>query len=391
MIPKFGMVLNQDYTVRRDVFERALSQCNQSSMPGYPLSHYAQTVAACPPDLIYQGVNHLVRRWIDPSIVEALVKIEGRRAKAAYLFMRGFTHPSTAFVKGEPTKKDKIARNIFGVSICMNVLGRILFGDYLNGVVETWGDCEHKVGLDFNTLDGLKTLKGFVTKMFDENPGIPFVSDDVQGWEYMDRGWMHSTWHKTFLANGRRNSSGNKLDPVIERLYKGYCLAELYAPTMFSDGRLLIDPFYFCKSGRLTTHLQNSDSRAALGLACSPHFKRKGQLLCMTNGDDYVGARGEQKAYERLGFVITDCTAQTRDLIKFCSQVFYFRYNHLSRHPEGLAKLFANAILSPTDDIFRAVLLNAEQHPGYGAFLEICTYWRAVIKQKACALENDKE
>lgn len=324
------------------------------------------------------------------------LNLESRRQRAVFLFLSGFTHPSTAFVKGEPTKKDKVARNIFGVSICMNVIGRILFGDYVASVSDSWGVCEHKVGLDFNTPQGLAKLRSFTSKLFLNNQHARIVSDDVQGWEYQDRPWMHQFWHSSYRRHAMQCNQRMNTHPELyahaEMLYTSYMMAELYAPVMFSDGRLIIDPFYYCKSGRFLTHLQNSDSRAALGMALSRYWTpNTPHTVCMTNGDDYVGVEGDEDGYKLMGFVLTDRVEQKETRISFCSQIFIFpEVGPNLRYPDGLAKLFANAILSSTDDAFLSVVINAEQHPGYESFLSMCTYWRSVIRAKTCTLENEE-
>lgn len=371
------------YVLRRSVFERVLSECKPNGMPGYPFVYLESRVCDLHPDQLYNTLNDLLNKWIEYDFTEALALPEP--ARTLTMFRDGVLFPATAFVKSEPTKMDKIARNIFGVSVIMNMVSRILFGDFIARLTSSWGEVEHKIGIDFYTREGLERITNFHVKLFQNaaNWNRDIVSDDVQGWEYMDREWMHDLWHNMYLKhacelvvdpdNGSRWIVGDH-DPRVAKLYHAFRICDKLAPIMFSDGTFTVKPFYICLSGRYLTHAQNSNSRAALGMMAavgevdfSDHLFA--DVICETNGDDFVGFEGDPDVYGSLGFVLTDRVKQTIDNVNFCSQRFVRdATGRTLRMPDGLAKLFVNAVHAQERSDYYDCIMNMVSHPAFEQF-----------------------
>lgn len=370
------------YSVKPAIFDRLLADCKPTGMPGYPFVYVAPQVRELHPEFLYGELNALLNKWITYDFSATLALPEPNRS--VKLFMDGVTFPATTFIKGEPTKRSKIARNIYGVSVVMNLMSRLLFGDYVKRLTSTWGECEHKIGIDFYTPEGLRVFTEFNRKLFATAQSFKrrVVSDDVQGWEFQDREWMHDEWHRVHFMHAlglgpfstEQDALSRVVDHRIYRLYNAFRICDKLAPVMFSDGTFTIRPFYTCLSGRYLTHLQNSDSRAALCMMTVPtEFDFRDVLfeqpICATNGDDCVGLEGDERIYSDLGFVITDRVYQDLRMVNFCSQVFIIdTYGRTLRMPDGLAKLFVNCVSANEEQDYRDCLSNVISHPAFQEF-----------------------
>lgn len=384
-LPRFAQVFCKSgdlYFVHRNVFDRILSECNPQGMPGYPFVYLAQKTCDLNPDHLYQQFNILMIRWMtyDFDLLHGLSRVDA----ALTLFSNGISLPATVFIKQEPTSKSKIARNIYGVSILMNLAARLLFGDYLRELSRSWDKVEHKVGIDFYTDEGLARIDAFHKFMFANCGPVPVDSDDIQGYEFQGRSWTHDLWHHCYMAHALGlplnrmcpSTRTKNIDVRIYRLYNAYRIVEKFAVVMFSDGLVTVPPFHTILSGKYLTHIENSDTRAALGMTASPLGLSHpvdtfvfDTVVCETNGDDYAGIRGNPAFYLNLGYVITDRVPQTLDCVNFCSQKFVRRNDGtIIRIPDGLSKLFVNAITAVDHGSYVDVLMNVRQHPGYEAF-----------------------
>lgn len=326
-------------SLRQEVFDAAYTHIRGESSPGYPFhAEYAMNDEV-PKDLLKMHVESLLLRWEHST----------EESTADKAFYNGWLYFAHIFVKGEPTKEDKVARLIFGVSLVMNMIGRILMGDYLLDVSKTWGSACHKVGMDMYTEKGVEKLDNFFSKVFDsaEKHDMRVVSDDIQGWEFQGRKWMHDIWHHCYLHRAKATSYHRKIQLMYARM-------EASRYVMFSDGVVFKLPYYITLSGKPTTHLQNSDERAALAkLDCGEIFKARRQgVLCATNGDDCVAPMVEELIVDEdndmishnLGFVHTDKVVQTRDRVNFSSQIFLRGEDgKMKRIPDGMAKTFYDA------------------------------------------------
>lgn len=351
--------------LKHDVFDRAFSHVRLDSTPGFP--YECPTNADVPRGDLYDRVDRLLHLWHTEAMPD----------DALVAFQRGFTYPATAFVKNEPTKTDKIARLIYGTSVVMNVVGRIFFADYITHVVDSWDIASHKVGLDFLSPEGLSRF----TRFFDSiDPRVRelCVSDDIQGWEYMCRDWMHETFFEVYLEQ-------SDYVPFTRHMLEQYCRAEKLILFLTSDGLLNAPDMYFGVSGRLLTHFQNSMERGALGLTDAVLSKtilsvllEESRALCAMNGDDYFGPVGAADSFSaRLGFVHTDQAPVTSLSVNFCSQEFY-RYQpevDFKRKPDGLAKTVYN-LFCARDQSARLDILN--YIGSHEAFDAVCAWYFAV-------------
>lgn len=364
-------VIGEDGDLRVDVFERALKGVNPDSSPGFPFYEYAKN-RDVPAQLVYDAANALLKNWESNDGMMWLDDLEELNLnKRTEMFLLGLALPSTVFVKGEATKIEKIARLIYGVSLVMNVIGRILFGSYLASVTTTWDSATHKVGLDMYTSSGLKRLKAFFDvlkaskKTLEDLGGLPYfvVSDDIQGWEYMARLWMHFAWHKEYLHSASAT-------PYHRALQRRFMVAEAHAFVVDSDGILHAPPTYYTASGKILTHKQNSDERAALA-----ELDFGTEVFSIpteaTNGDDCLALAWhtdvERLESTRLGFVHTDIAVQNFDMLTFCSSDFFEVQSKLTRKPHGLAKLVFNVVTSNSLESVLGTLSQIENHPAYTA------------------------
>lgn len=375
---EFEHIFESDGSLRRDVFLRAWSHVNQTSTPGFPFLDLSLN-SDVPLNVLYCEVSSLLKRWESDSFPTS-------RADA---FQMGFAPPAHLFVKGEPTKVDKRARLIYGVSVVMNVIARIFFGDYLDAVKQTWHTASHKVGLDFNTREGLDMLDKNVRLLSRAKAmlwGVDVVSDDIQGWEYQSRTWMHLTWHDAYLNKARAT-------PLHRKLQLAFANAEMLAYVVDSDGWFHDLPFYITMSGRVTTHLQNSDERAALSIAdfaasvsspsgLAPDLLTR-YMLSITNGDDCVmlKAGGTFASETLLGFVHTDVRVEDPlGVWHFCSQEFYRDdEGRLQRRPESIVKTMYNILTADSQHAVNDSLLYCVNHPSFSSIVACVTFDSAVV------------
>ncbi len=358
--------------LRLDVFNRAWTHINLKSTPGFP---YFDCNTNREVDLLelYEDVNRTLRLWIEEPLYEDLDYLDP--ATRLKYFWSGHTHLAKVFIKGEPTPLSKVARNIYGASLIMNMISRILFGDYINSVKESWGVASHKVGIDFYSPAGLGKFTQFFDKLRHRKPGhCDIVSDDIQGWEYQGRSWMHIAWHKAYMDRAKATEFHRKLQTC-------YMMAELLTMILDSDGIIHSLPFFIVLSGKSTTHLQNSDERASLARVdsgLSVHLleiasninlwmQSDNSVTHSTNGDDCFGIFPKGCKFEfstGLGFVHTDVQTHTPLEVNFCSQIFFRNTVHedFKRKPDGLAKLLYNMLAADSKDASVDVLLQFEHH-----------------------------
>jgi hypothetical protein len=263
------------------------------------------------------------------------------------LLERNVVPPARIFVKGEPTKRNKLARLIYGTSVWHNLLGRLLFQDLLDDAVRNWRTSIHKVGMDMYTEDGVSDVFDYFDMIIDaaELIGLDAVSDDIQGWEYQVRQWMHRSFHKVM----REFYADSHVSNFRLILMSKYQLIEENMLMYDSDGYVHGLHFFIQLSGKLTTHLENSFLRAALAYVDNPHP----YFRAATNGDDCVTTQspltaGSPLPSETMGFVHTDRVVQLRGSYHFSSQHFSYdqRAARPVRVPDGYTKLLANYLQS---------------------------------------------
>lgn len=357
-----------DGRLRVEVFMRAFARVDPKSTPGYPYMHISTNAQLDLVDL-YRETNKLLSMW----------RTVDKPTDTITAINSGYAMPAHVFVKSEPTKMEKKARLIYGTSIIMNVIGRILFGDYLDSIVRMWDVAAHKVGLDFNTDDGLKRFLSFYRKLYKDTHGL-LVSDDVQGWEYQSREWMHAIFHEALRYH---------MDVQLMWLYEAYEHAEKMQAFVTSDGDINIPPFFIMLSGKILTHFENSMERAALALMDAylagnitlDELKNSTLTLTSTNGDDCLGPVGNlepaQLYSSLLGFVHTDIIACTEDFFVTCSQIFRVTAGKLGRCPDSTAKSLYNLLATNDAGACMDIMHYLETHQAYPL---ICTMFMRMKK-----------
>lgn len=384
-----------DGHLRRDVFYRASTHLNPSSTPGFPFFDVPSNDQLNLEEL-YVAVDGLLNNWLtaDRDHVKELI----RKRDFVQLFKEGVVPVAHIFVKSEPTKKDKIARLIFGVSVLMNVIGRILFGDYLTNVKKSWSTAAHKVGMDFASESGLQQLGGFFKELAKtaELLGCKVSSDDIQGWEYMGRTWAHTSYHRAYLDAAHATAFHRR----VAGMYMAVETCQLF---MLSDGQVVMLPFYITPSGKVLTHIQNSKERGALAMTdlCfelgitkpKEHPVLSKRPVCATNGDDCNRCmKGSAPSWSsKLGFVHTDVFEE--DLLTafhFSSQLFYWQENGtLQRRPDSLVKGAYNLLCSDeSDSAFYDTLLYMVNHPGWRPLMALAESLRRIPGDGDRALEG---
>lgn len=332
-----GDVFDSDGDLNPEVFRCAVTHIKSSSSPGFPF-HFSPRNETINLIELYEAVNTLLGNWKvlmnnDDFLNMPILEGEPRQEFARALLVNNIAPCASVFIKSEPTKMDKQARLIYGVSILLNIISRIIFGDFLNELTDSWYTTCHKVGMDFTSDPGLQKLSSYAAKMEQCRASLPgrakIVSDDIQGWEYQSRPWMHRAWHDSYLTRA-------KATDFHRRLQTCYARVEEYVAIAF-DRQVLVPDFYITLSGRVTTHVQNSDERAALAFVDLVHEMKTVGLMppedlamqpyTMTNGDDCNRIKYGNTASitEQLGFVHTD--VHDEDLtagFHFSSQFFHY-------------------------------------------------------------------
>jgi hypothetical protein len=137
---------------------------------------------------------------------------------------------------------------------------------------------------------------------------VEVKSSDVQGWEYNARRFMADQWFKSFAKRARLPR-----DEWHAHLMKMYHIAEVKMLVVDSDGFVHKLPFYITLSGKPTTHIENSDNRAALADTINGYDRLPPMMMpSATNGDDCVEKLRNPKGYDALGFVVTDVVDQSK-------------------------------------------------------------------------------
>lgn len=342
-----------------ELFYEALTQVNSDSNPGYPLVYLFKENRDVDIQLLYLLCDELLLKWKqgDLRFFESLTKTE--------MFEMGLSYPSMCFVKGEPTDEAKIARLIYGVSLVMNIIGRVLTGSYLTDMSKTWRTAQHKVGMDFVSVEGLQDLMRSYQLIFKDYDG-KVGANDVQGWEYQVRLWMSQSWYENYIKAGQ-------IEGVHRHLLRCYFLFESRALMIDSDGFVHDPPFFFMRSGKPGTHTENSDARAALADMVNGFFDAPPNVVpSITNGDDCNERIEDPSLYGKLGFVITDEIETTFHRTNFCSQIIEEQDGVVTRYPDGLAKLLYSVIVKIKNvEAVSDVLMHCRQHPGFMAFYEV--------------------
>lgn len=321
-----GDVFDEFGNLRRDVFKRAFNTVQPSSSPGYPFVRKYSSNSTVDVELLYYTTNKAIK-WFWSTDRN---KVDWDDFKA---MLDNCLYPSHVFIKKEPTKADKIARLIYGLPLNINIISRILTLDYLNMCKDYCYVASHKVGMDMYTDRGLEQLFAYWNRL--GHYGLESVSTDVQGWEYSDKYEMHEQWHKSF-CNAVPNISEEYAKAIMN-----LCDFTALAPICFSDGHLWRLGKFIKKSGLLTTHVGNSDERAALARSVipSPNTTRNGVRfdVISTNGDDCGEGMPSDMTkeefishYAKWGFIITDIVINKPNHFHFCSQIFTKRADRKS-------------------------------------------------------------
>jgi len=347
--------------LRLDVFARALTHIDQTSTPGWPFIDYEEN-RDVPKNELYDFVNATLQKWnsyntgiadikTGSDFIGVFTKVALQHTKAWWM-LQGYNWPAKVFVKGEATDEGKVARLIYGLSIVMNVISVILFGDYIRSLPDSWTSSSHKIGMDFQTEEGLAKITMQYNELLQTAlaRNMSIKADDIQGWEYQGRNWMLVTWHSIYLTSIEKPSAFQL------KMSQMYCAMELRGLVIDSDGYIHDPPFYMVFSGKRTTHIENSDCRGALrevdaGTVPLVLHSLDIRVTGIENGDDSLGLNDTYEKSTNLGFVHTDEFTCTPLEFRFSSQVFFrtSTQDDFKRKPEVYQKLLFNYL--NTDDI----------------------------------------
>lgn len=353
------VTVNGRKSLKMEIFERALTHIKPDSSPGYPFEE-AQN-AHVDPSRLYELVNKMMLYLCSDT---PMPKTTEEKLEA---MLNGHLFPNTAFTKGEPTDTNKIARNIYGDSLVMNVIARILFGGFLMTLGETYEWSVHKVGFDFVSEAGIRRFFNSCKSTF---RGSHIYSDDIQGWEYMQRWWF---LHLFCMSYAEVSLDNHPFCPDPEDIVDWFNLYERFAQVY--DHKLVIDsdgyvhelPFFILFSGIVLTHILNSVSRGALAKLDRVHVEgllhtARSYLTIyasvvapreMTNGDDCAFSPSNLEYPDiglwptsQLGFVHTDVQVSRNEEgaeLEFSSQRIVLGESSIYIEPSSLHKTFYNA------------------------------------------------
>lgn len=398
--------------LRYDVFLDAYYQLSPQSNPGFPLNYHFSSNADLDLSILYKSVNDLFMKMVGFDTKEKQDQL--RAATAMQCFTSGLLDPAMIFVKNEPTKKSKIARLIYGMSVRFNIVSRILFGSYLQRLPESWHVASHKVGMDFNTDEGLAKLKTFHQKMCAtaERLGGTVESSDVSGWEYIYSERMEFEWHLAYIRvamayyHAAHPSTSSVQVPENARFFVNihavFSILSRKILVASSDGYLMEPRSFFMLSGKLLTHLANSDCRGAVAkMAGFEQYSTYNEALrdssipaarlpipdgvvCSDNGDDNVSIvvhqKNSERVYHMLGMVVTDRQVQTPGRLDFCSQTFLFERDATYRIPTSLPKIIYNLCSRLNEqEAVNGILQNFTHHPGKQHFVRFALNLQSAV------------
>lgn len=364
----------------RGVFHRALKRVSADSSPGYPLTNTNAQNRDVDPELLYALVDHHIRALVGADD-------DTWNRDPLWLLENGLVFPATVFVKGEVTKISKVARLIFGSSLIASVAHRVIFGDFLEGVVDTWTSESHKVGMDMYSEEG--KLRFYASYQSAQASALKhgfalMASTDVQGWDYATRVEFARSWYVHY-ERSLPQTTAHAWQRHLTRMSGKSELASMFS--VRSDGVLVYSLEFFRLSGLWRTHIGNSDERAALAIAIGELYRYPNTILVLTNGDDCIEPiRPEDidtlaQRYLAWGLVLTDILPMKGDdPVVFSSSVF--KRDRLSgavtRIPTNIAKILSNLLSdSATVEAIADMSVNLLEHPGYSLFREVLRF-RAV-------------
>lgn len=363
---EYGFVDGNTDTIPESIFMEAYGSVDKDSTPGYPFDFYS-TNADVPLILLKEKVDEV---WsllhsedfddifdFDPEAEADEVMAQ----KMANLFREGKVYPASVFVKSEPTGKSKIARLIYGDSLVMGIIARILFGSFITKLPKVQELTNNAIGIDFTSEEGIQSyarkLRSKITL------GDFVVSDDVQGFEYMT---PYRAWYAFCVSFIEALDIFIDVHPDVFRLYERYAKMTAARLVILSDGEVLLLPFFITLSGIYVTHAFNSHWRAMLAtLDLSTYYRRNGvnekrKLRTHdSNGDDNwcssvirVDTHLWGEASRAFGYVHTDVHTnrwQPGATIEFCSQEFKLfscssREWNIGVRPTGVEKSIYNLL-----------------------------------------------
>lgn len=328
-----------------------------SKSPGAPFANAGfRTNGDIPQDMLRECVEERINLLLfmeeDTTTDEWLPESRTMSEWAAY----GVEDPVKVHVKAELTKKQKVARLIYGQSVISRCIWQWLYNDLLKKAPYRWTSSKNASSIGINFEDAhmlIDVITGYRSELplmraYSGLQSLDIASDDVSGWEYSVQPIMIDSALGVVEEHSIKYA-GNTLSSKVH-----WSLRELFvsnpAAIVFSDGFIDEAPFVFLPSGWLLTHIINTVMRSAL--ANLVLFKLDLDEDCSkrlilprpyqkANGDDNIGFVSEHslEGYRKLGFK-TEREICTERYFGFCSQIF----DCLKRvcYPETVLKTLSN-------------------------------------------------
>lgn len=255
----------------RDFHKFIRESVDWNSSPGWPWKQQFPTNR----DLfMFDGVNLSHERvlMVEAAVIQRWIDLE-KGCKA---------DPIHVFVKEEPHKKikikDKVWRLISGVGLTDSLVDRILYGNWLDKMIENWSEIPSKAGWT-PQLGGFKWLaKAFRCK----EP----ISIDKSSWD-----WTVNSWHVQVLM---------RLIPrmIFDRQYDGWdTVFNNRMLSLYGAGNVVFKPACGCEFTQLIDGIQKSGCLGTIAfnsiLQVAIHLAAGGleEDLIFSLGDDTVQER----------------------------------------------------------------------------------------------------
>nr|WRQ64820.1 RNA-dependent RNA polymerase [Sobelivirales sp.] len=303
---------------------------------------------------IYDMVNDRLRVMREVSL-----PVDGP-LKAVSLVELGFTDPVRLFVKNEPHSIEKLKneryRLVSSVSVCDEIVERLLFSEQNDIEIDSWRTCPSKPGMGLSSDEQNAELFGII----EPHLGRKLYDSDAAGWD-----WGFQSW---FYDMDRRRRELCASGPGYE-LWKKFMFVRFEALkwTMFitSDGVVYIQtkPGVML-SGSYVTSSTNSGARVSLATLLGAEW-----AIAMGDDAGEENSKDPEKLIEEYDFYgvrikeIKRCEHE----FEFCSHVFrdgkayplnFWKgaYRLLSKPPSEMELLqFANEYRNVPDELERLV------------------------------------
>lgn len=304
---------------------KVMRDISKDSTPGYPwvmLGNTNAEVMESNGQLVWTEVERRMNYIVDNF--EAVMEMGPEE-----LVKSGACDPIKLFIKGEPHSQKKIVqgflRIIAGVSLCDQILTRVISARQNKMEIANWETCPSKPGLGLHD-EGLAKIAANARNILEKGR---VMATDVSSWD-----WTVQEWELEADANRRIKLAGiDRCHPMAKLLLAH---AHIVANSIYtdSDGNMFAQNIPGGQlSGDYNTGSTNSAMRVLASLAArykadpkvfAECIAAKDLLICSMGDDTFeLEVTGVPEVLEELGHIVKNVDYHD-DLegMEFCSQTF---------------------------------------------------------------------